>query len=81
MPDDSADYMTRREVAHKFGVTSKTVYVWAHRTRPVLTELRDGDGNPRYRRPEVQRLYDSGFRGGRTPKDWRPDPLMTSGPR
>ncbi len=79
MPDDYL--MSRGEVARKFNVTSVTVTNWAHRTRPVLTELRDENGKPRYRRPEVNRLYDSGFRGGPTPKDWRPDPLMASGPR
>jgi hypothetical protein len=59
------DLMTRREVAVKFGVTSKLVGGWARRKPPVLTEVRDIDGRPRYRRAEVEALYASGFREGR----------------
>jgi hypothetical protein len=66
---DGEDLMTRREVAVKFGVTSQLVGGWARRKPPVLTEVRDADGRPRYRRAEVEALYASGFRGGRQRHD------------
>ncbi len=59
------DLMTRREVAYKFRVTSATVATWARRKPPVLAEVRNEQGRPRYRRAEVEELYASGFRGGR----------------
>jgi hypothetical protein len=62
--DDDEDLMTRLEVAYKFGVTSAVVANWARRNPPVLTEVRTADDRPRYRRAEVEELYDSGFRGG-----------------
>jgi hypothetical protein len=67
--DDGEDLMTRREVAVKFGVTSELVGGWARRTPPVLTEVRDAEGRPRYRKAEVEALYASGFRGGRLRRD------------
>ena len=57
------DLMTRREVAYKFGVTSATIKNWARSGKVALTEVPGGDGRPRYRRAQVQALYDSGFRG------------------
>ncbi len=62
--DDVEDLMTRVDVARKFGVTSEAVARWARRSPPVLTEVRDVQDKPRYRRAEVEELYDSGFRGG-----------------
>jgi hypothetical protein len=59
------DLMTRREVAYKFRVTSATVATWARRKPPVLAEVRNEQGRPRYRRADVEELYLSGFRGGR----------------
>jgi transposase len=59
----TGDLMTRREVAYKFGVTSATIKNWARSSKVALTEVPGGDGRPRYRRAEVQALYDSGFRG------------------
>jgi transposase len=55
--------MTRREVAYKFGVTTATVKNWARSGKVALTEVQDGDGRPRYRRAEVDALFESGFRG------------------
>jgi hypothetical protein len=66
---DGDDLMTRREVAVKFGITSQLVGGWARRRPPVLTEVRDADGRPAYRRAEVEALYASGFRGGRQRHD------------
>jgi hypothetical protein len=63
----SDDLMTRREVAYLFGVTSSAVANWAHRKTPVLAEVRDAEGRPRYKRTEVQALHASGFRGGPAP--------------
>jgi hypothetical protein len=60
MPDD---LMTRREVAYKFGVTSATIKNWARSANVALTEVPGEDGRPRYRRAEVEALYDAGFRG------------------
>jgi hypothetical protein len=62
--DGDEDLMTCREVARKFGVTSEAVRRWARRDPPVLTEVHDAQDKPRYRRAEVNELYDSGFRGG-----------------
>jgi len=58
--------MTRREVAYKFGVTSETIKNWARSDKVALTEVPGDQGRPRYRRSEVQALYDSGFRGFET---------------
>ena len=57
------DLMTRREVAYKFGVVSATVKNWARSSAVALTEISDGQGRPRYRRVEVEALFESGFRG------------------
>jgi hypothetical protein len=62
--DDDNDLMTRYEVAMKFRVTSQTVAMWVRRKPPVLTEVRNAEGRPRYQRTEVEELYRSGFRGG-----------------
>ena len=67
--NDGEDLMTRSEVAVKFGVTSQLVGGWARRVHPVLTEVRDAEGRPRYRRAEVEALYASGFRGGQPRRD------------
>jgi transposase len=58
----TGDLMTRREVAYKFGVTTATVKNWARSGKVALTEVQDG-GRPRYRRTEVDALFESGFRG------------------
>jgi hypothetical protein len=55
------DLMTRRQVAFLFRVTSQAVVRLARRGR--LTEVRDADGRPRYRRAEVEELFRSSFRG------------------
>ena len=59
----TGDLMTRREVAYKFGVTSATIKNWARSGKVALTEVQRGDGRPRYRRAEVDTLFQSGFRG------------------
>jgi hypothetical protein len=66
---DGEDLMTRREVAVKFGITSQLVGRWARRRRPMLTEVRDAEGRPRYRKAEVEALHATGFRGGRQRRD------------
>ena len=61
--DPDQDLMTRREVAAMFRTTSQVVAYWAQRKKPpLLTEIRTAGNKPRYRRAEVQALYDSGFR-------------------
>ena len=62
-PDE--DLMTRRQVAFLFRVTSQAVVRLARRGR--LTEVRNSDGKPRYRRAEVEELFRSSFRGGESP--------------
>ena len=52
--------MTRRQVAFLFRVTSQAVAAWARRGR--LTEVRNADGKPRYRRAEVEELFRSFFK-------------------
>lgn len=54
--------MTRRQVALLFRVTSQAVVRLARRGR--LTEVRNADGKPRYRRAEVVELFRSSFRAG-----------------
>jgi hypothetical protein len=56
------ELMTRREVAAMFSTTSQVVRYWAHKRKPLLTEVRTAEGKPRYRRSEVQALWDSGYR-------------------
>lgn len=58
--NDDEDLMTRREVAAMFSTTPQVVAYWARRGR--LTEVRIAEHKPRYRRGEVQALWDSGFR-------------------
>jgi DNA-binding transcriptional MerR regulator len=60
------DLITRREVAYLFRVTSATVAAWAKRS--ILPEVRDEQGRPRYRRPDVEELFRSGVRR----KPWTP---------
>ena len=60
---DDEDLMTRREVGTMFGVVSATVKNWARSNTVALTELKDDQGRPRYRRAEVEALFRSGFRG------------------
>jgi hypothetical protein len=57
------ELMTRREVASRFGVTTATIKNWARSSAVALTEVPDGQGKPRYRRAEVDALFESGFRG------------------
>ena len=59
------DLMTRREVAFLFRVTSQAVAAWARRGR--LTEVRNAEGKPRYRRAEVEELFRIVFSGGEPP--------------
>ena len=59
------DLMTRRQVALLFRRTSQTVAAWARRGR--LTEVRNSEGKPRYRRAEVEELFRSGLIGGESP--------------
>ena len=49
------DLMTRRQVAFLLRVTSQAVVRLARRGR--LTEVRNADGKPRYRRAEVEELF------------------------
>lgn len=60
---DDEGLMTRREVAYRFRVHSATVKNWARSSAVALTEVKDGQGRPRYRRAEVEALFGSGFRG------------------
>ena len=70
------DLMTRRQVASLFRVTSAAVATWARRGR--LPEVRNEAGRPRYRREDVEALFQSGARGGRhaqaaapgSPRSW-----------
>jgi hypothetical protein len=73
MTGDQADedLMTRRQVAFLFRVTSQAVVRLARRGR--LTEVRNADGKPRYRRAEVEELFRSSFSGGESP-DTGPGP-------
>ncbi len=57
--------MTRRQVAFLFRVTSQAVMRLARRGR--LTEVRNCDGKPRYRRAEVEELFRSSFGEGESP--------------
>ena len=57
--------MTRRQVAFLFRATSQAVAAWARRGR--LTEVRNAEGKPRYRRAEVEELFRSVFSGGESP--------------
>ncbi len=59
------DLMTRREVAFLFRATSQAVAAWARRGR--LTEVRNVEGKPRYRRAEVEKLFRSVSSGGEAP--------------
>ena len=59
------DLMTRREVAFLFRATSQAVAAWARRGR--LTEVRNAEGKPRYRRAEVEELFRSVSSGGEPP--------------
>ncbi len=52
--------MTRRQVASLFRVTSAVVATWARRGR--LPEVRDEAGRPRYRRVDVETLFQAGLR-------------------
>jgi Helix-turn-helix domain len=54
------DLMTRRQVASLFGVTSAAVASWARRGR--LPEVRNEAGRPRYRRADVEALFQSGVK-------------------
>jgi predicted site-specific integrase-resolvase len=65
--DFDTDLMTRRQVAHRLGVTSSRVAAWARRGR--LAEMRNEAGRPRYRRADVEELFRAGIqRRPRTPK-------------
>jgi predicted site-specific integrase-resolvase len=54
------DLLTRRQVASMFRVTSAVVASWARRGR--LPEVRNEAGRPRYRRADVEALFQSGVR-------------------
>ena len=58
--NDDEDLMTRKQVAELFHTTYQIVTYWAQRGK--LTEVRTADNKPRYRRADVQALWDSGFR-------------------
>lgn len=58
--DLDRDMMTRRQVAYMFGVTSSAVAIWARRGR--LAEMRNEAGRPRYRRADVEELFEAGIR-------------------
>ena len=65
--------MTRRQVAFLFRVTSQAVAAWARRGR--LTEVRNAEGKPRYRRAEVEELFRSVFTGEESPGTGRGRPI------
>ena len=54
------DLMTRGQVASLFRVTSAVVATWARRGR--LPEVRNEAGRPRYRRADVEALFQSGVK-------------------
>ena len=54
------DLMTRSQVASLFRVTSAVVATWARRGR--LPEVRNEAGRPRYRRADVEALFQSGVK-------------------
>jgi len=54
------DLLTRRQVAYMFRVTSAVVASWARRGR--LPEVRNEAGRPRYRRADVDALFQTGMR-------------------
>jgi hypothetical protein len=56
------DLMTRRQVARLFGVTSAAVATWARRGR--LPEIRNEADRPRYRRADVEALWQRDRRPG-----------------
>ena len=58
--DTSQELMTRRQVAYLFRGTSAAVAKWTR--RGLLPEVRNGAGQPRYRRCDVEELLRSGFR-------------------
>jgi predicted transcriptional regulator len=58
----SEELMTRREVAAMLGVTSQAVSQWVRRR--VLPEVRGEDGEPRYRRADVEELHHSAQQAG-----------------
>jgi predicted site-specific integrase-resolvase len=64
MADDhmDEDLMTRRQVASLFRVTSAAVAAWARRGR--LPEVRNEAGRPRYRRADVEELFQTAVRRG-----------------
>jgi Helix-turn-helix domain len=64
MADDHTDedLMTRRQVASLFRVTSAAVAAWARRGR--LPEVRNEAGRPRYRRADVEELFQTAVRRG-----------------
>jgi transposase len=57
------EWMSRREVAYRFAVASVTVKNWSRSQKVALTEFKDDDGKPRYKRSEVEALYATGFVG------------------
>lgn len=59
---DDGDLMTRQQVAYKFETCSSVVAHWARSRLIPLVELRGEDGRPRYRRGDVEALWESGFR-------------------
>jgi hypothetical protein len=67
MSSDHADedLMTRRQVAFLFRVTSQAVVRLARRGR--LTEVRNSEGKPRYRRAEVEELFRNSVSRGESP--------------
>jgi hypothetical protein len=62
-PEQDDEWMTRREVAYRFAVASVTVKNWAKSPRVALTEFKDDEGKPRYKRSQVEALYATGFVG------------------
>jgi hypothetical protein len=59
------DLMTRRQVAFLLRVTSQAVVRLARRGR--LTEVRNSEGKPRYRRAEVEELFRNSVSRGESP--------------
>jgi hypothetical protein len=62
-PEQDNQWMTRQQVAYRFGVASITIKNWARSAKVALTEYKDDKGKPRYKRAEVEALRASGFVG------------------
>ena len=75
LPFDDAgdgDLMTTFHVAMKFRTTSVQVVAWTKRADPPLNPIYIEGGHRRFRRSEVEALFEGGFRGEPSAM-WRED--------